>query len=47
VLVKDGAWHWAQPDQAPSSIVLGYGSVGEPAIRRGIAILADVMSASG
>jgi GntR family transcriptional regulator/MocR family aminotransferase len=47
VLVEDGAWHWWQPDQAPPSIVLGYGSVGEPAIRRGIAILADVMSASG
>jgi GntR family transcriptional regulator/MocR family aminotransferase len=45
VLVEDGAWHWAQPDKAPPSIVLGYGSVGEPAIRRGIGILADAMRA--
>jgi GntR family transcriptional regulator/MocR family aminotransferase len=46
VLVEDGAWHWARPDEAPPSIVLGYGSVGESAIRRGIAILADAMRAS-
>jgi GntR family transcriptional regulator / MocR family aminotransferase len=43
VLVEDGAWHWAQPEKAPASIVLGYGSVGETAIRRGIAILAEAL----
>jgi GntR family transcriptional regulator/MocR family aminotransferase len=46
VLVEDGAWHWARPDEAPPSIVLDYGSVAESAIRRGIAILADAMRAS-
>jgi GntR family transcriptional regulator/MocR family aminotransferase len=25
VLVEDGAWHWARADDAPPSIVLGYG----------------------
>ncbi len=39
VLVEDGAWHWACPDEAPPSIVLGYGAVTESAIRRGVAIL--------
>jgi GntR family transcriptional regulator/MocR family aminotransferase len=47
VLVEDGAWHWARPGDAPPSIVLGYGSVGESSIRRGIAILAEAMRASG
>jgi GntR family transcriptional regulator / MocR family aminotransferase len=46
VLVEDGAWHWARPRVAPPSIVLGYGSVREPAIRRGIATLADGMRAA-
>jgi GntR family transcriptional regulator/MocR family aminotransferase len=45
VLVEDGAWHWAQPDKAPPSIVLGYGSLSEATIRRGIAILADARRA--
>jgi len=46
ILVEDGAWHWARPEDAPPSIVLGYGSVGEPAVRRGVAILADAVSAA-
>jgi GntR family transcriptional regulator/MocR family aminotransferase len=46
VLVEDGAWHWARPRGAPPSMVLGYGSVGESAIRRGVAIRADAMRAS-
>jgi GntR family transcriptional regulator / MocR family aminotransferase len=45
VLVEDGAWHWAQPENAPPSIVLGYGSLSEAVIRRGIAILADARRA--
>jgi GntR family transcriptional regulator/MocR family aminotransferase len=43
VLVEDGAWHWAHPSEAPPSIVLGYGGVAEPAIKRGIAILGRAM----
>jgi GntR family transcriptional regulator/MocR family aminotransferase len=46
VLVEDGAWHWARPDTAPPSIVLGYGGVDESTIGRGIAILAEAMRAS-
>jgi GntR family transcriptional regulator/MocR family aminotransferase len=45
VLVEDGAWHWARPGEAPPSIVLGYGGVGESAIRRGIEILGDSVRA--
>lgn len=45
VLVEDGAWHWADPEQAPPSIVLGYGSVSESQIRRGVAALADALAA--
>ena len=39
VLVEPTAWHWAQPEQAPPSLVLGYGTASAPAIRRGIALL--------
>jgi GntR family transcriptional regulator / MocR family aminotransferase len=44
VLVEDGAWHWADRRQAPPSLVLGYGSLPEPAIRRAVAILAETMN---
>jgi GntR family transcriptional regulator / MocR family aminotransferase len=43
VLVEDGAWHWAHPEDAPPSLVLGYGATPEPAIRRGIATLAEAI----
>jgi GntR family transcriptional regulator / MocR family aminotransferase len=42
-LVEDGAWHWARPSEAPPSIVLGYGPVSEPSIRRGVAIIAEAL----
>jgi GntR family transcriptional regulator/MocR family aminotransferase len=45
VLVEEAARHWADPAQAPPSLVLGYGQISEPAIRRGIAILAGAISA--
>lgn len=45
VVVEDGARHWREPEQAPSSIVLGYGAAPEATIRRGIAILGDAMRA--
>ena len=43
VLVEPTAWHWAQPEQAPPSLVLGYGTAGAPAIRRGIALLREAL----
>jgi DNA-binding transcriptional MocR family regulator len=46
LLVEDGAWHWARPEDAPPSIVLGYGATPEPAIRRGIAILGEAIEAA-
>jgi GntR family transcriptional regulator/MocR family aminotransferase len=41
VLLELGSWHWAASGSAPPSLVLGYGSVGEPAIRRAIKVIAD------
>jgi GntR family transcriptional regulator / MocR family aminotransferase len=43
LLLEDAAWHWADPREAPPSIVLGYGALSVPAIRRGIAALAEVV----
>ena len=45
MLVEDAAWHWADPPAAPPSLILGYGSATEDAIRRGIAILATALGA--
>jgi GntR family transcriptional regulator/MocR family aminotransferase len=39
VLVEGGAWHWADAALAPPSLVIGYGSMSEPAIRRGLSVL--------
>src|SRR6266542_1943270 len=43
VLLELGAWHWAAPDRAPPSLVLGYGSTTETTIRRGIRVIADAI----
>lgn len=43
VLVEEAARHWADPAQAPPSLVLGYGPLSEPAIRRGIGVLAGAI----
>jgi len=47
VLVEGGAWHWAQPATAPPALVLGYGSQSEPAIARGVGILAAAFAHAG
>ena len=47
VLVEDAAWHWARSQEAPPALILGYGAVTEPAIRRAIALLADALDAVG
>ena len=43
VLVEDAHWHWADGSGAPPALVLGYGTVAEPAIARAIATLAAVV----
>jgi GntR family transcriptional regulator / MocR family aminotransferase len=43
VLIELGAWHWAAPDNAPPSLVLGYGGISEARIRRGIRVIADAL----
>jgi GntR family transcriptional regulator / MocR family aminotransferase len=43
VLVEEAARHWADPALAPPSLVLGYGPLSEPAIRRGIRVLAEAI----
>jgi GntR family transcriptional regulator / MocR family aminotransferase len=43
VLIEEAARHWADPAQAPPSLVLGYGPLSEPAIRRGIRVLAEAI----
>jgi len=43
VLLELGGWHWAAPTRTPPSLVLGYGSAAEPAIRRGIKAIYDAI----
>ena len=45
VLIEEAARHWAAPAHAPPSLVLGYGPLSEPAIRRGIGVLAGALRA--
>jgi GntR family transcriptional regulator / MocR family aminotransferase len=45
VRIEPAAWHWAEPALAPPSIVLGYGGLAEPALRRGIALLGEALAA--
>ena len=42
VFVEGAAWHWADPPAAPPSLVLGYGSLTETEIHRGLAVLGTV-----
>jgi GntR family transcriptional regulator/MocR family aminotransferase len=44
VLIEDGSWHWASPDEAPPTVVLGYGATPEPTIRRAIALVAEALN---
>ena len=43
LMLEDAAWHWADPAQAPPSIVLGYGMLPEPAMRRSVGVLAELV----
>jgi GntR family transcriptional regulator/MocR family aminotransferase len=42
-LIEAGAWHWATPEDAPPSFVLGYGSATGSEIRRGLGVVADAV----
>jgi GntR family transcriptional regulator / MocR family aminotransferase len=46
VLVEDAAWHWARPEEAPPSLVLGYGTLAEGGVRHAIGLVAEAMAAS-
>jgi GntR family transcriptional regulator/MocR family aminotransferase len=43
VTVENGAWNWADPESAPPAIAVGYGSLAEPTIRRGIELIARAL----
>jgi GntR family transcriptional regulator/MocR family aminotransferase len=42
VLVEGASWHWSRPESAPPSLVLGYGSIDEPAIRDGLEMVGSI-----
>lgn len=42
VLVEGAAWHWADRKSAPPAVVIGYGTMSEAAIDRGLAVLGAV-----
>jgi GntR family transcriptional regulator/MocR family aminotransferase len=42
LLVEGGRWHWSVPSAAPPALVIGYGAIAEPAIRKGLAILGSI-----
>ena len=45
IQLEDAAWHWSDPDAAPSALLMGYGPVRESALTAGIkALAADVLS---
>jgi GntR family transcriptional regulator / MocR family aminotransferase len=46
VLLERAAAHWANPDNAPPSIVVGYGAFPETTMRRIIGVLATALAAS-
>jgi GntR family transcriptional regulator/MocR family aminotransferase len=45
LFIEGASWHWADPTSAPPALVLGYGSVAEPAIRDGLALLGSIYRA--
>ena len=42
LLIEGASWHWSDPQSAPPALVLGYGSISEPAIRNGLAMLGSI-----
>jgi GntR family transcriptional regulator/MocR family aminotransferase len=42
LLIEGAGWHWADPESAPPALVLGYGSIGESAIRTGLQLLGSI-----
>ena len=46
LLVEGASWHWSEPSTAPPALVVGYGAIGESAIRDGMAILGATLGSS-
>jgi GntR family transcriptional regulator/MocR family aminotransferase len=42
LLVEGARWHWSVPSTAPPALVIGYGSIAESSIRKGLAILGSI-----
>jgi GntR family transcriptional regulator/MocR family aminotransferase len=42
VLVEGAGWHWSRPGSAPPALVLGYGSIDEPAISAGLEMVGSI-----
>jgi GntR family transcriptional regulator/MocR family aminotransferase len=42
LLIEGASWHWSVPRSAPPALVLGYGAIGEGAIRSGVTTLASI-----
>jgi GntR family transcriptional regulator/MocR family aminotransferase len=42
LVIEGASWHWSVSHSAPPALVLGYGAVDEPAIRRGLEVLASI-----
>jgi GntR family transcriptional regulator/MocR family aminotransferase len=42
LVIEGASWHWSVPHLAPPALVLGYGTIDEPAIRNGLSILASI-----
>jgi GntR family transcriptional regulator/MocR family aminotransferase len=42
IVIEGASWHWSVPRSAPPALVLGYGAIGEGAIRSGVTTLASI-----
>ncbi|WP_375487501.1 PLP-dependent aminotransferase family protein [uncultured Mycobacterium sp.] len=45
LLIEGACWHWSAPADAPPALVVGYGAITEPTIRKGLGILGSLYQA--
>ena len=43
IMLENAAWHWADPETAPPALLIGYGSVREGDLARGIDCIGSLM----